>query len=197
MTMMPRAPGPRFVGIVTTFAVAVSLLFRDEIVGPLVLPLRVLTARVVVALIHGLGIDAFREAAALYHPGGFAYEISRGCLGLVPAAFLVVGVLAYPGEGRRKRLTLIAGVPALFALNLVRLVHLFYLGVYHPDLFRPAHQVIWQALMVVAVFLLWFGATGRGVTGLLRARPSRGFAVSDDGGYVIERRVAAHDLRAG
>ena len=173
MRLLPYATGPRFVSIVATFAVAVSVLFRDEIVGPFVLPLRLLTARAVLVLIRGVGIDAFREATALYHPGGFAYDLSRGCLGLIPAGFLIVGVLAYPSEGRRKLLALVVGVPVLFALNLVRLVHLFYLGVHDPDLFRPAHELIWQALIVVVVFLLWLGATGHFASGIPRARPCR------------------------
>jgi exosortase/archaeosortase family protein len=160
--VLPRVTGAglRFVSIVATFAVAVALVFRDEVVGPIVLPLRVLTARVVLVLVHGAGLDAVREVSALYHPGGFAYEISRGCLGLVPVAFLVVGVLAYPGERHRKLWALIIGVPALFALNLVRLVHLFYLGVNRPDLFPLAHQVAWQAAIVTAVFVFWLAATG-------------------------------------
>lgn len=170
MTMLARAPGLRFTSIVGAFTVAVVVLFRDELVGPLVLPLRVLTARAALVLIQGVGIDAFREATALYHPGGFAYEVSRGCLGLIPAAFLTVGVLAYPAERRRKLVALVVGVPVLFAINLVRLVHLFYLGVHRPDLFRPAHQLVWQALIVAAVFLLWLTATGQVGTGRLRGR---------------------------
>lgn len=170
--MSPRLSGAglRFVAIVATFAVAVVVVFRDEIVGPLVLPLRVLTARAVLVVIQGAGIDAFREVSALYHPGGFAYEISRGCLGLVPAAFLIVGVLAYPGERQRKVRALALGLPALFALNLLRLVHLFYLGVNHPGLFRFAHQVAWQAVIVAAVFLFWLTSTGYLE---MRGRPSR------------------------
>ncbi len=110
-------------------------------------------------MVQGIGIDAFREVSALYGPGGFAYEISRGCLGLVPAAFLIVGVLAYPGERRRKLRALVVGVPLLFVLNLMRLVHLFYLGVYRPDLFPLAHQVVWQGAIIAAVFLFWLAAT--------------------------------------
>ncbi|NIR45335.1 MAG: hypothetical protein GWN99_13030 [Gemmatimonadetes bacterium] len=158
--MLSRAAGLRFVSIVATFAVGVAVGFRDEFVGPLLLPLRVLTARAVLVIVQGAGIDAFRDVSALYGPGGFAYQISRGCLGLVPVAFLVVGVLAYPGERRRKLQALAVGVPALFALNLARLVHLFYLGVYRPDLFSLAHQLFWQAGIVAAVFLVWVAAIG-------------------------------------
>jgi len=151
----------RFALVLALFAGAVALLFRDAIVGPLVQPLRLLTAQAVLVLIQQVGLEAFREAGAIYHPGGFAYEISRGCLGLVPVGFLVVSVLAYPGTAAaRKLMTLAVGVPLVLALNLMRLAHLFYLGVYQADLFHVAHQVVWQGVMVLAVFLLWLVATG-------------------------------------
>lgn len=162
--------GLRFAVALAAFAAAAALLYREELVGPFVLPLRVLTARAVLALIHLAGMQAAQEASALFHPAGFAYEISRGCLGLIPAGFLLVGVLAYPGALPRKLLALTAAVPLLLAVNLVRLVHLYYLGVYRADLFNLAHRVVWQVVMVLAVFALWYAATGY-LTG--SGRPSR------------------------
>lgn len=145
----------RFVLALSVYVSAVLLAFRDEVVGPAVLPLRVLTAKATQALIHGLGMEAVREATVISHPAGFAYDITRGCTAFVAMGFLTVAILAYRADLRPKLLGLAVGIPALLALNLVRLVHLFYLGVYRPDLFRLAHQVVWQAVIVLAVFGLW------------------------------------------
>jgi exosortase/archaeosortase family protein len=162
--------GLRFALVLAAFAAAAALLFREEIVGPLVVPLRVLTARGALALIQLSGMEAVREASAIYHPGGFAYEMSRGCIGLVPAGFLIVGVLAYPGPLKNKVTALILAVPLLFAVNMTRLVHLFYLGVHRADLFHVAHRVVWQIVIVLAVFTLWLAATHYLES---RGRPSR------------------------
>jgi exosortase H (IPTLxxWG-CTERM-specific) len=149
----------RFILTLALFAGAVLVGFRDEVVGPALLPLRVLTARVALALIHVAGMEAVREATAIFHPSGFAYQISRGCMGLVPAAFFAVSVIAYPISVSRKALAMVVGLPVLFALNMVRLVHLFYLGVHRPDLFHLAHQVLWQGGIIAVVFLMWLLAT--------------------------------------
>ena len=89
---------------------------------------------------------------------------------MVPAGFLTVGVLAYPGPLKNKLTALIFAVPLLFAINMTRLVHLFYLGVHRADLFHAAHRVVWQVVIVLAVFTLWLAATHYLAT---RGRPSR------------------------
>lgn|GEM_PF-727474 len=163
---MVRAPvfaraNLRFVLALAVIAGLLLLDSREEMLGPVLLPLRTLTAKTALALIQWLGMEAVRQACAIYHPGGFAYEISRGCIGLVPIAFLVVSVLAYPGNQRSRLAGLALGVLFLVVLNLIRLVHLFYLGVHQPQLFELAHKVLWQAVIVLAVFALWIVCTTR------------------------------------
>lgn len=153
-----RAPGRaelRFVLALLTLAGVMLLIYRDEIVGPAVMPLRVLTAKTVLMLLHGFGIDAVREASAIYHSGGFAFEISRGCMALIPALFLGAGIAAYPGGLRVKFVGWVVAIPLLLILNFTRLVHLFYLGVYRPEVFELAHRVIWEGAIVLAVIALW------------------------------------------
>jgi exosortase/archaeosortase family protein len=159
MVLQPAGPAVRFAGILAGFTVAALLGYRDEHLGPVLLPLRTLTAEAALTLIQAVGLEATREGTAIRHAAGFAFEISRGCMGLIPALFLAVGVMAWPGERRRKLLALLAGIPLLLGLNLVRLAHLFYLGVRRPESFRFAHEAAWEGAMVVAVFCLWLGLT--------------------------------------
>ena len=140
--------------------------FRDAVVGPAVRPLESLAAGATAGLVRGLGIEAATLGAVVYHPGGFAFEISRGCLGLVPLALLAAGILAYPAPGRKKLWGLLAGLPALAAVNVVRLVQLFVTGVRWPAAFALAHEVVWQAIVVLATlgfFLAWVRWAERGV----------------------------------
>jgi exosortase/archaeosortase family protein len=152
-------PAGRFIATLAIVALAAWLGYRDEYLGPLLVPLRQLTAQAALVLVQSIGLDAMRVGTVVQHPGGFAYEISRGCMGVIPALILGVGVLAWPGVGARKAIALVVGIPLLLGLNLIRLGHLFYLGVRQPDHFHFAHEVGWQAAVVVAVFGLWFGAT--------------------------------------
>ncbi len=149
----------RFGVILASFAVVTWLVFRDEVMGPVLVPLRAVTAEGALTLIRMLGMEAIREGSIVYQPGGFAFEISRGCTGLVGAGLLVVSILAYPAARRNRLVGISLCVPAFLGINLVRLAHLFYTGVHQPELFHVLHQTVWQVGMAVVVFGLWFGWT--------------------------------------
>lgn len=146
----------RYAAVIATFGLLVLILFRDEILGPVVYPLQLLTADITHALVQRVGIEAVREGVVLLHPGGFAYAISHGCAALVPVGFFSVSVLAYPASNRLKVLGLLGGVPILVVLNFTRLVHLFYLGAYRPDQFHLAHGVVWQTVTIFTIVALWW-----------------------------------------
>lgn len=147
---------PKRVALVLALAgLLLWLGFRDEVLGPLLVLWRVEVAKAVLGLIHWAGMEATREATAIYHPGGFAYEISRGCTGFVPTALLATAISAYPAAGRAKLVGLVLGLPLLLAVNLARLVHLYYVGVRQPHWFETTHQVLWEILIIVAVVGIW------------------------------------------
>ena len=147
----------RYGGILAAYAAITWLVFRDEVMGPLLVPLRALTAEGALTVMQLAGMEAVRTGSAIYYPGGFAFEISRGCTGMVGAGLLVVAILAYPAARDRRVIGVSLCVPVFLGMNLVRLVHLFHLGVYRPDLFHVFHTVVWQVIMAAAVFGLWYG----------------------------------------
>lgn len=149
----------RFVLVLAAYAVVTWVVFRDEVMGLVLGPLRMWTAEAALTMIRLVGMEAARAGSIVYHPGGFAYEISRGCTGLVGAGLLVVAIAAYPASLGRRVAGISVCVPSFVGLNLVRLVHLFSLGVHQPDVFHVYHEVVWQVGMAVAVFGLWFGWT--------------------------------------
>jgi exosortase H (IPTLxxWG-CTERM-specific) len=145
----------RFTLIVAGASLACWAGYRDEVVGPLVRPLETLAARLTAGLVHALGTEALLAGTVVYHPAGFAFQVSRGCLGIVPLALLATGIAAYPAPGRRKLWGLLWGLPALAVLNLVRLAQLFVTGVRWPGAFDVAHEVVWQAIVVLATLGIW------------------------------------------
>jgi exosortase/archaeosortase family protein len=149
----------RFIAVMVSFAVAALVLFRESIVGPAFVPLREATAQVTLTLLHLIGFECVRFGTILYHPGGFGYEISRGCTGFVPAALIATAVLAYPASIRNRTWGILVGVPTFLLLNFIRLVHLFVIGVWWPARFDVAHEVVWQGVMMLSTFIIWFGWT--------------------------------------
>ena len=47
------------------------------------------------------------------------------------------------------------GAAALFVINLVRIISLFYIGSAYPDFLDLAHFFLWQLFMIVLTIGLW------------------------------------------
>jgi exosortase/archaeosortase family protein len=139
--------------------IAVIVVARAGVAAPdgLLAPLTSLVAAVVQQLLAWGGIATLRHDALLYQPGGFAYEVVAGCTGILPAAVLTIAVLASPAHRSAKRRGLAVTIPVILAVNLLRLVHLFYLGVYAPRQFPLAHVYLWEAALVLVTLVLWQG----------------------------------------
>lgn len=102
----------------------------------------------------------------------FAVEIAAGCNGVEAMILLVAAMLAFPSPWRYKLAGILVGIVAIQGLNLVRVVSLFFLGMWNETAFEWAHLYVWQALIMLdalAVWLLWLRALPR--TG---ARPGSG-----------------------
>lgn len=136
---------------------AVIALARAGVEAPerLLVPVGQLSASFVQAVMGWIGVAAQRDGALLFVPGRFAYEVDIGCTGLLPAAVLIIAILATPAGGAARRRGLVVGVPLVLAVNLLRLSHLFYLGVNAPRAFAVAHSVVWEGVMVVTTFATW------------------------------------------
>lgn len=145
----------RFVFIMLAYGGVVFLVYRDEVLGSFLAPLAEGTALITSELIRQFGVEVLRDGAVLTHPNGFAYEIAYTCTGLLPGVTFFVCVLAYPGTVRNKWSGIAIGVPVLLAVNYLRLVNLFYIGVHFPSVFRLAHEVIWEGLLAVTFIGLW------------------------------------------
>jgi exosortase/archaeosortase family protein len=80
-------------------------------------------------------------------------SVRRGCDGIQAMGILAIAISLLPGNPRRKLLGIVAGVGMLLAINLVRLVSLFWTGVHHPQLFQVMHVHVWPALLVTCAVL--------------------------------------------
>jgi exosortase/archaeosortase family protein len=101
-----------------------------------------------------------------FKPGGGVFDayalagtratlgIADDCNGAWAFAIFVSAVLAVPSTWRAKAWGLGCGLPALWALNMFRVVSLYYIAVFFPDLFLAAHLYVWQFLIIGAALLL-------------------------------------------
>lgn len=88
----------------------------------------------------------------------FGVSIEPGCNGVEAMIVLLAAITAFPAPLFYKLKGLVAGFIAIQALNLVRIISLYYLGLWNATLFEWAHLYIWQALIMLdalIVFLVW------------------------------------------
>ncbi|UCG58666.1 MAG: exosortase H [Phycisphaerales bacterium] len=111
-------------------------------------------ARVSGAILSFLGHDITVSGASVFSPA-FSLRVVPGCDGIEPIALFVCAVLAFPARFVRKIPGIIAGTLLLAALNFVRVVSLFLIGVYWPSAFTVAHLEVWQALFIVFAVVFW------------------------------------------
>src|ERR1043165_1812069 len=90
--------------------------------------------------------------------GSDAVSIQNGCNGIEAVVFLIAAILAFPATWRQRAVGLVAAVATIQILNLVRVVTLFLINKYKPNLFELFHLAVWQTVIggaAIALFYVW------------------------------------------
>lgn len=142
------------------FFVIMMALFTTELLPAgqqyFVTPLTSGLALVSGALIDVLGRDVVTQGVVIYDlKARFAVEIAAGCNGVEAMILLTAAILAFPAPWKHKLVGLVLGWIAIQGLNLVRIVSLFFLGLWNETAFEWAHLYIWQALIMLDALVVW------------------------------------------
>jgi len=113
----------------------------------------------VIAQMSGFILRVFGEKASVagcvVSSPRFAVTIYNGCNGLITSLIFISGVLAFPAKLSAKLIGVIGGLVTIQLINLVRIVSLYYIGVFLPQHFNDAHIFVWQSLVILAGISLW------------------------------------------
>jgi exosortase H (IPTLxxWG-CTERM-specific) len=150
----------RFLAI---FIVCLLVLFTLDVLQPVndlvIDPFNGVLAWISAHVIDLFGGDAISQGKALISPTtGMAVTIERVCNGIEAVIVLVSAMLAFPAPWKYKLLGVLAGTLAIQALNVVRIISLYYLHQWDRTAFDWFHEYIWQALIVLdalAAYLIW------------------------------------------
>lgn len=85
----------------------------------------------------------------------FAVSIEAGCNGVEATLVLVAAMLAFPASWTHRLRGIVVGIVAVQALNVLRVISLFYLGRWNREVFEWAHLYVWQALIMLDVLIVW------------------------------------------
>jgi exosortase H (IPTLxxWG-CTERM-specific) len=120
-------------------------------------------------LIHICGGHAIIAGDVLRSPsGGTGVKVENGCNAINVTILLWAAILTYPAPWFQKLKGLAVGTVALHAVNLLRIISLYYLEQYNRQWFDFAHFYLWESLIVLdtlVIFWLWAGLVRRAGVG--------------------------------
>lgn len=142
------------------FAVILVALFVAELTGPaqdtLVVPWTTALANISAALLAPFDMHMVAYGKVLQSTAnGFAVSIEAGCNGVEAALILIAAMLAFPAPWKHRLLGIAVGLFAVQAINIVRIISLFYLGQWNMTVFEWAHVYVWRALIMLDVLIVW------------------------------------------
>lgn len=150
-----RRPESRFLILfLSILGISFTVIALRPVNDAFVVPYTTLIAKVSGHVLSFLGEDITMNGCVLRSPR-FAVTIYNGCNGLITSLIFVSGVLAFPARLSAKAIGVVGGLLAIQVVNLVRIISLFYIGIYLPKLFNSSHIFIWQSLVILAGVTLW------------------------------------------
>ena len=85
----------------------------------------------------------------------FAVSIEAGCNGVEAAIVLIAAVVAFPARVSQKMAAIVIGFLAIQAMNILRIISLFYLGQWRIDVFSWSHLYLWPVLIMLDVLIVF------------------------------------------
>lgn len=106
------------------------------------------------AILNVFGEGAWTRGTAVSSKR-YSVDIRHGCDAIEPSALFLAAVLAFPARFRSKLPGLLIGTLVLAIINLVRIVSLFYTGIYKPTWFEAMHVDVWQPVFILLSLSFW------------------------------------------
>lgn len=130
------------------------LTVNEAVRHSLVLPYQHAIAVATAGTVNLLGYAAVVDGRDI-HSRDFSVTITGGCDAIELTLLFLAAVAAYPADPARKLVGLMAGVVAIAALNLLRVVSLWLIGVQWRSAFDLAHFTLWPFVLLCATMLLF------------------------------------------
>jgi exosortase H (IPTLxxWG-CTERM-specific) len=142
------------------FIVIVITLFTLELYEPIrqaiILPFTGYLATISAAIMQIFDADVAANADVISSKStGQAVRIAAGCNGVEAVIVLFAAIFAFPSSFKHKLYGFALGFIAIQALNIVRIISLFYLLQWDKNWFEWFHLYLWQALIILDALIVW------------------------------------------
>lgn len=145
---------------VTVFILVLVGLFTIEMLNPVqahvITPFTEVLARISAGIIMPFDDSVIAHGKILqFGDSGFAVSIEAGCNGIEATIVLIAAVIAFPAGWRERLIAIALGFIAIQAMNIVRIISLFYLGDWNLELFSWVHLYLWPTLIMLDVLIVF------------------------------------------
>ncbi|MEA1907976.1 MAG: exosortase H [Euryarchaeota archaeon] len=113
-----------------------------------------ITASLLGFLLRIFGVDAVVTGNTVAMDR-LSLRIIDECTAMFGSIVYISCVLAYPTDLKKKIIGIVLGIPCLYAINMVRLVVLAFVGLSIPEIFEFVHTYLWQTIFIVFVIVIW------------------------------------------
>lgn len=137
--------------LVVLYAIVAIHPVNDNVIVPYTNGLAWIVAKAL-ALIR---ITAVAEGTVI-NAAEFALDIRNGCNGVEAVVLLLAAIAAFPASLVDRTKGLLSGLLFVQIVNVVRLVMLFWLGLYHHSVFKLFHVTVWQTVIVLFTFAFFY-----------------------------------------
>lgn len=141
-----------FIACIAAFSAALQI---EAVERSFVIPFTRLIAHAGSAVLNLIGLPTRVEGTVISGEGGFGVNILKGCNGVYVTAIVVSAILAFPSTWREKTIGLALSLPGVQAVNLVRIVSLYYIGLTREELFEQFHLYVWQTGVIILSMAIW------------------------------------------
>jgi exosortase/archaeosortase family protein len=112
-------------------------------------------ARLSGAVLNLIGQHNRVDGVTLSSGGRSAITVVSTCSGFDFLSFFSAAILVFPVPFAKKMAGLVIGIPLLLALNLVRIMSLFFVQVHYPGVFDLVHEEVWAFILIIATIALY------------------------------------------
>lgn len=112
------------------------------------------TVKMAAYLISFLEVGAQSNGNQIFTKG-YNLNVGPACIALYEIFVFAAAIVAYPMKIKDKIEGVVLGIIAIGALNLLRIVMMFFAGIYFPTIFKTLHDHVFQTVFILFMVVLW------------------------------------------
>lgn len=148
-----------FLGLLVLFSI---LLYQEPTRQHFSRPVTAIIASQAAWILKALGMKVYASGVAISGEG-FGVQIMGNCNAIFETALFLSAIIAFPASVKHKLVGGLLGAGFIYALNLLRVVLLFLVGVYTPQYFEEGHIYVSQSIFIIVVAIFWLLWVGKSV----------------------------------